>query len=483
MAIKIYKQGNFAIIDYGTEALPIRLDQFQFNLDSTNASAWDASNPDVKHTDALGNIQDKSGNAIGGYDDVRDYFADFFLDNVVETETAAGSASLDAFGRLRTSELTTLLDIKQIFDKQPLLIDEETNGTGARTYVSADACCTLSTAASGDWVVAQTFQRMNYQTGKSQFGFMTFNGFDIETNITKRIGYFDSSTTSPYTADLDGLWLESSGSEVSVNIGKSGTVTSVDQSDWDDPLDGSGESGITIDWDKGQIFAFDFEWLGVGAIRFYVVIDGMPIVFHKENNANNLTDVYMQSPNKPLRWEIRQGGAGSGDFKHICATVSSEGARNFTGKILSDNSSGNDLQFNSVGTSYAAVGIRQKSGFLGAVLDILEFDYLAETSDRAFWELRLNPTVTGTFAYTGITSSSAETAIGNQTGGAAPTTSGGTLLASGYLQGEGYLRQSIESAIKIGSAIDGTRDEIVLCITPIQNNLDAFVSFTWRENV
>ena len=96
----------------------------------------------------------------------------------------------------------------------------------------------------------------------------------------------------------------------------------------------------------------------------------------------------------------------------------------------------------------------------------------------------MNPTIgAGTFTYTDVTDAAVQISVGNQTAGTPPTATGGTTLASGYVSGNGSINVELDSAIKLGAAIDGTRDEIVLVITPITAGLDAYVSYTWRELV
>ncbi len=394
----------------------------------------------------------------------------------------ADTSDVDSFGRDRVSQLTTQIDIKQIHDQQPLLIDIVTSGTATDTYDMTNSSTELATVATSDYAISQTFQRFNYQSGKSQKFTMTFSGFDAETNIVKRVGYFSSSTTAPYTASQDGIYLENDGTDVRIKVYKSGTETfNVAQSSWNDPLDGTGASGVTIDWSLSQIMDVDFGWLGSNRIRLAFVVGGQTIQAHELLTSNVNAEPWCTSPNQPLRWEIRQSGAGSGSFDYVCATVGTEGSINQIGKVLSDNAGTNDLQFNSTGTKYAGIGIRLKDDHLDAVIDIVAFNYMAETNDRALWELILNPTVTGTFTYSDVTNSAVQTSIGNQTAGAAPTVSGGTVIDSGYVDQLGRVNGVVNSAIKIGTAIDGTRDEIVLCVTPIQAGLDAFVSMNWKE--
>ncbi len=66
----------------------------------------------------------------------------------------------------------------------------------------------------------------------------------------------------------------------------------------------------------------DYQWLGVGRMRFGLDLDGILIYFTEHNCANNEPNVYMSSPNQPIRYEIRQVGVGSGSFDMICSQVS-----------------------------------------------------------------------------------------------------------------------------------------------------------------
>ena len=109
---------------------------------------------------------------------------------------------LDAFGRLRVSQITSILDVKQLHDKEPLFVDEITSGTGIATVGNSSTI--METSSSGDYVVRQTFQRAFYQNGKSQNILMTFQNFAPELNIEKIIGYYTSSTTAPYNTGYDG---------------------------------------------------------------------------------------------------------------------------------------------------------------------------------------------------------------------------------------------------------------------------------------
>ncbi len=142
-----------------------------------------------------------------------------FKNITIDTEDAL----IDAGHRLRVSQMTTLLDIKQINDNSPLFIDRENINGGTQSYSQTNGGTTLSVTTTGDAAVAQTKMFASYFSGKSHFGEMTFNNYQNETDVTKRVGYFSSATASPYDSNKDGLWFEADGTDYRLRIQKGGT--------------------------------------------------------------------------------------------------------------------------------------------------------------------------------------------------------------------------------------------------------------------
>jgi len=393
--------------------------------------------------------------------------------------------NIDAFGRLRVSSLTTQFDGKQLHDALPLYYDVEEIGTGAAAHSTTNAESTLTTAATSDGVVMQTKQRFNYMTGKSALGMQTFRNFNHETNITKRVGYYNSRTTGAFDSVFDGFYLEADGTNINFCIAKGGTINTIAQSSWNgDKLDGTGASGIDLDLgtETGNLLMWwQYEWLGVGAVTFGFVYNGAFIQCHREDHI--LGDgVYMESPNHSLRVEIRQSGAGSGTLRYICSTFNTEGALDTIGKILSDNLGTATVNANTVGTNYALLGIRLATAKIDTLVDILDYSILATTSDNQLVQLWLNPTVAGTFTYSAVTNSSVEIAKGDTAGNPSTNTvTGGTLLYSDYISSQQSFNIQVQNAIRLGMSIAGVQDELVLTTTPLTANSDVTASIKWRE--
>jgi hypothetical protein len=403
--------------------------------------------------------------------------------------TAPQQGMTDAFGRLRVSQVNTFLDLKQTHDKLPLFFDEVLNGDATSTHSVATASTNMATTTSGDYAIRQTKQRANYQSGKGQQIFITFGGFQPQTNIEKRVGYFTSSTDAPYNTTLDGIVLESKDGVVTLYTYRNGEVTNqAEQSEWDDAMNGDGASGVAVDWSKTQIALISFEWLGVGSVQFSLVVDGIIYDIHKFKNANNLEDVYMSSPNKPIRYEIRQTGAGSGSFKTICATVGSEGAINTIGKILSTNTGVAVVDANATANTYALIGVRLQDGKEDTEIDIIDFNIYVDTSTDILWKVILNPTVAGTFVYSNLANANVQVAYGDTVNDpSGSTVTGGILLASGYIKSGGGATAGssrdieIVNALRLGRTIAGVQDAIVLCAQPLDVNADLGASITFRE--
>ncbi len=72
----------------------------------------------------------------------------------------------------------------------------------------------------------------------------------------------------------------------------------VKQTDWDDPLDGTGRSGMTIDTTKLNVAGIQYQYLGAGAIAFLMEDEstGYLVEFHRILYANKNTVPSSYSP-------------------------------------------------------------------------------------------------------------------------------------------------------------------------------------------
>lgn len=378
--------------------------------------------------------------------------------------------SLDPFGRARVSQPTTLFDSKLLGDSRGLFWDDQETsggGTSSRFDTSSNTVIISVGDETAGTRVRQTFQRFNYQPGKGQLINMTFTLGTTSSGITKRVGYYDEN---------NGLFLESRNDSIFFVVRSSTSGSPVDnriyQQNWNiSTLD-------NLDFTKSQIFYFDFESLMVGSVRFGFVIDGRISYAHIQPHANRISDPYFSTPNNPLRYEISNDGTASPDsIKVICTTVISEGGQEDTGIIRGVSTAGTHLDANTADTLYALIGIKLKSDHIDNIVKLKSFSVIAETNDDFEWQIVLNPTVSGTFTYSDKSNSAVQIALGATTN----TVNGGTVLDCGFSKQSSNVDKLAETLRYLGAAIDGTVDEIILCVRPLSANADIQGSLTWKE--
>lgn len=387
------------------------------------------------------------------------------------------SPAIDAFERLRVTNPYTVFDSKQLFDTQPLIWNNSLTSASA-TYNTNQASTTLSISAATGVAIRQTFRRFQYQPGKSQLILMTGALGAGVANAIKRIGYFD---------DNNGVFFEQSGTTLRIvrRTNTSGTPAdnTVNQADWNlDRLDGTGPSGVTLNPAFTQIFIIDFQWLGVGRVRFGIMVDGAIIYCHEMNHANNMPTAYMSTPNLPVRYELRTTADATASLLHICSAVIAEGGLEPGGYQFSVDRADTPLITNNDAQIYPLVAIRLKSDYLGATVNILNISILATTNAAFRWVLLLDPTVTGTaFSFSSVTNSALEADVARLN---TTTITGGTQLTSGYsLQtNEANMNLIQPTELSLGATIAGVANIIVLGVQRLGVAAETFYgAIGWRE--
>ena len=379
------------------------------------------------------------------------------------------NGSVDAFGRLRTSQPYTLLDSKNIYSKNSFIFDEVLSGTSTSTFSAFDSCVDLRTINSGDYVIRQTRTRFNYQPGKSMVAMFT-GLLHPQPNIIKRVGLFQSLSTEPYEPS-DGIFLEVSNNGPAFRVVKTlGTPHThyAAQSSWNiDKMDGTGASGINIDFTKAVLFIIDYQWLAVGRIRFGFEVNGKLYYAHTNGHSGELTAPYMTYSNQPVRYEIRQTGAGSGLLRQICSTVMSEGGQENVGKEYNVD---NGLITVQNGNYTPLLGLRLNPSAPNLLHLIRQVDLINTGNNPAHFALFLNPQITGTgLSFSPIgTNTNMLSSAGSSTTTISEGVSGykiqGGFVAVGQVgQSAPVESQDVHSnLIKFGCGIRGDADTIIL---------------------
>ena len=113
-----------------------------------------------------------------------------------------------------------------------------------------------------------------------------------------RVNTIASDTSMYLTTEYRGSTL-ASGALVSKTID-----TRVPQSQWSDPLDGTGPSGYTLDLTKMQMWYIDYSWYGAGFSRFGLrTAKGQISYVYQFTNNNQRYEAYMRSGNMAAHYE------------------------------------------------------------------------------------------------------------------------------------------------------------------------------------
>jgi hypothetical protein len=133
------------------------------------------------------------------------------------------------------------------------------------------------------------------------------------------------------------MYFEYNNGSITVNYSNNGIITPTLQTSWNiDKMNGTGSSGIYLNFKKAQLFVIDMEWLSVGRVRFGFYIYGKIVYCHQLTNINTLTGPYTTEINLPVCYSIHSTSVGNtGSITQICSTVISEGGYQPTGKPFS----------------------------------------------------------------------------------------------------------------------------------------------------
>jgi len=245
---------------------------------------------------------------------------------------AAGGTAVDAFGRMRTSEPTTLFDSFHRYSDNGKFATLTANG-GTSVFDAGQSTINMNVTGTLDSEVIRESNRVfAYQPGKSLLIMNSFRFAPLTPGLRQRVGYFGLQNGFYLELADDGLHLVARDG-TSTPIGQEGTNTRFVQTEWNiDPMDGSGPSGVALDLTKVQLMWMDIEWLGVGSVRFGFVIDGKFVHCHSFHHANLISQVYMGTACLPIRYEIKNTLSGSpASLFQVCSTVISEGGYEIRG--------------------------------------------------------------------------------------------------------------------------------------------------------
>lgn len=144
----------------------------------------------------------------------------------------------------------------------------------------------------------------------------TYTGWDAYPEGTTVVFLRKSAGTTAGTQSYGAGATGSAATIVQTTAGAASTDTFIPQSSWNgDKLDGTGASGITADWTKGNVFQIGIQYLGFGAVTFMVEACGSNqnnadfVTVHTIKNPNTLTAPIFTNPSFPFTMAAYSAGS------------------------------------------------------------------------------------------------------------------------------------------------------------------------------
>jgi hypothetical protein len=426
----------------------------------------------------------------------------------LETSVSFDKSLVDTFSRIRTSMPFTLFDASFLTTSQPELF-AELNTAGTISYTAGNSYVALSapldTTAK---VVRQSNRYIAYQPGKSRIAFLAgvleIGGGAVGS--TSRIGVFDDEADKVVDTvkSGDGFFFELAGTELRVVsrsfvTGTPQVDTAIAQADWNiDKLDGTGNSGRTIDPSKRQVFVIEQEWLGVGSVIMGVKFGNDIVrchVFHHANRTVDTLDItpYNTRATLPVRYELSHAATGAAtEMRQMSNTIISEGGFQPFSTLYSANTGRTARPFDQTG-AFAIMALRPSAAATRASFFVYDFSTVVTSNAYTLVEiLYFEPfDETGTSPLTAASWTAADAPSLMEYDISATgidltnTTFPYTLLYSTYItqQQDQQVTTNLNNAIFGGGDIAGNRGLIVLTATKARQNGGETMScsFSWKE--
>lgn len=330
-----------------------------------------------------------------------------------------GNNTYSAFGDLRVSQNRATVLMHFPYNVNAAIANDDSTASGSLA-VSSGILNVSSGAATSSKGQITSKNALEYHPGFGALARMTAI-FDTPVAGNEQIiGIGD---------DNDGFFFGYNGTAFGVMRRKGGSDTWVAQTAWnEDPFDGNGPSGVTLDTTKGNVYEIQFQWLGFGQIKFFIENPntGNLVLAHSIRYSNANTSTSINNPTLPML-AASENTTNNTDvvLKVNCLASYIEGepsAASYIRNAISNTKA--------VTTEANVLTIRNKSTFASVTNKIrVQPDFLeisSEGNQAATINVYYNTTLGGSPSYTDISTNTS--VVDYDTAGT--TVTGGTLVAT-----------------------------------------------------
>ena len=299
-------------------------------------------------------------------------------------------------------------------------------------------------------------------------------------STTQLIGIMDATSTT--ASFKNGYAVGYVGTGFGFHVWANSGTTTIAQADWDDPMDGTGDSGMKLDHTKLNIFYIQYQYLGAGAINLFVESDrtGNPVLAHRINYANKNVTPSVHNPNFHFTMEVDNGITTSNMIiKSSSYAYFIEGITSFI-ELHQPQFSSDVLSTTTVTTEVPIFTLRNKSTYVGKenFIDIILEHYggsIEANSANNLGDIRLikNATLDGNESYSDINSRNSIMEVDTT----ASTVTGGTTIINIPLAGKND--KIVENVLNLKIILNP--GETITCAGTSANSATMNCQMLWQE--
>ena len=215
------------------------------------------------------------------------------------------SSFLGAFGGLITQEETPIPNMQISFPYNINNVYSRVVTAGGGTVIQASSQAVLEVATNlVQSAQLESIGSARYSPGQGQTVRFTATFFVGVLNLDQEAGVGDLA---------DGFFFGYVDQAFGIIRRQNSVDDFIPQASWNvDVMDGTGPSGMTLDTTLGNVYTIRYQWLGFGAIRFFIEDEdtGLPQLVHVIQYANANITPSVFNPSLPLHARISNTDAG-----------------------------------------------------------------------------------------------------------------------------------------------------------------------------
>lgn len=382
-----------------------------------------------------------------------------------------GQAQKGAFGELLTVSPNPFVSFKFPYSVNSRIVDTAEVGTGTVSSEPPFAFIYSGNTASSSATLTSK-DRVQYQPGQGVSCFFTAIFTTGISDTTQIIGIGN---------DNDGFFFGYNGTSFGILHRNNGSDEWIYQASWDkDTVDGSAGTAFTLDPTKGNVFKIQFQWLGFGAINFFIEDPniGEFIMVHQIQYANKNTAPSLSNPSLSLYAQAKNiNSASPVTLKNSSFSAFNEGRISslFIRNAIASSKSigGTNTNILTIRNDETFQSLDNQSQVIVDNISIYNEGSLTNTDSR--YSIYLNPTVGGTPSFTNINSDTS--VVSYDTAGT--TITGGFLLLNLFIGGNDYSSVNLKDYdIRLSPG-----DILVVAAESLGATTTLHASLSWKEIV